>query len=70
MGWHHRPPDRVRLVYRQPWMPYKNAEGTVLIRARPRGTDGARRAPLNFLVSLDDGRHVIVPGGNLRGVTA
>lgn len=61
MAWHHRPGDRVRLVYRLPWSPWKGATGTVRVRGRPR-----RGTPLNFLADLDGGGMVIVPGGNLR----
>lgn len=65
MGWHHRPGDRVRLVYRKTrdpaTFPYRGNEGTVRIRA------GRGRGPKNFLVELDAGPVVVVPGGNQRG---
>lgn len=67
MGWHHRPGDRVELRYRVPWSLHAGASGNVLVRARPRRKEG-RQAPLNFLVLLDDGTQVVVPGGHLRTV--
>lgn len=60
MAWHHRPGDRVRLVYAKWASPYKGQEGAVLVRAR-----GPKCK--NFLVLLDSGVKVVVPGGNLRG---
>lgn len=72
MGWHHRPADPVVLHYRQVhgrrWSAYHGARGVVAIRARPRRKDG-RSAPLNFLVQLDTGQVLVVPGGNLKGLT-
>ena len=61
MGWHHRKGDRVRLVYRQREMPYRGHEGIVVVRP------GRGRGPRNFLVALDSGTKVVVPGGNLKG---
>lgn len=62
MGWHHRPGDRVRLVYRSPLPPYRGQEGTVLVRPNMK-----KKGPRNFAVALDSGITVVVPGGNLRG---
>lgn len=61
MGWHHRPKDRVRLVYRRDGFPYKGRTGTVLSRF------GKGGGPKNFAVALESGPVVIVPGGHLKG---
>lgn len=61
MGWHHRPRDRVRLNYRDKTLPHQGKPATVLIRP------GRGKGPKNYLVQLDDGPRVVVPGGNLKG---
>ncbi len=61
MGWHHRKGNRVRLVYRSPLAPHRGHEGIVVVRP------GRGKGPRNFLVALDSGITVVVPGGNMRG---
>lgn len=56
MAWHHRPGDRVKLVYSKDWSPYKGRMGTVLIRP------GRGKGPRNFKVTLDDGPVVVSQG--------
>lgn len=54
---------RVRLRYAartREWFGLHLAEGVVVV------APGPGRGPRNHLVELDDGRRLVVPGGNLR----